>query len=237
MGPKTPVTEGDFFRQPLREQINLKHPLIRLADLINWERLGVTMSESFVSGKGRPASSPRLIAGLLYLQHAFDLSDEEVVWQWVENPYWQVFTGETYLQAEPPIDPSSLTRWRKRLGEAGVEELLAETIEAAKRAGVIKAASVKRVIVDTTVMEKAIAHPTDSRLLERCREHLVKAAARHGLKLRQNYNREAPRLGLQIGRYAHAKQYKRMRKALRTLRSRVGRVMRDVERQVAQVAD
>ena len=89
MGPKTPVTEGDFFRQPLREQINLKHPLIRLADLINWERLGMTMSESFVSGKGRPASSPRLIAGLLYLQHAFDLSDEEVVWRWVENPYWQ----------------------------------------------------------------------------------------------------------------------------------------------------
>ena len=86
-------------------------------------------------------------------------------------------------------------------------------------------------------MEKTVAHPTDSRLLERCREHLVKATARHGLKLRQNYNREAPRLGLQIGRYAHAKQYGRMRKALRTLRSRVGRVMRDVERQVAQVAD
>jgi len=84
--------------------------------------------------------------------------------------------------------------------------------------------------------EKAIAHPTDSRLLERCREHLVKAAARHGLKLRQNYNREAPRLAGQIGRYAHAKQYKRMNKALRTLRSRVGRVMRDVERQLDDVA-
>lgn len=56
----------------------------------------------------------------MYLQHAFDLSHEEIVWQWVENPYWQVITGETYLQTEPPIDPSSLTRWRKRLGEAGV---------------------------------------------------------------------------------------------------------------------
>ncbi|MGF6995067.1 IS5 family transposase [Paraburkholderia sp. GAS32] len=195
------------------------------------------MNESFASSKGRPVSSPRLIAGLLYLQHTFDLSDEEVVWQWVQNPYLQVFTGETNLQTEPPIDPSSLTRWRKRLGEAGVEELLAETIEAAKRGGVIKAASVKRVIVDTTVMEKAIAHPTDSRLLERCREHRVKAAARHGLKQRQNYNREAPRLGLQIGSYAHAKQFKRMRKALRTLRSRVERVMRDVERQFAKVAN
>ncbi|QCP55096.1 IS5 family transposase [Trinickia violacea] len=237
MGPKTPVAEGDFFRQSLREQINLKHPLVSLADLINWDRLDASMSESFVSRRGRPATSPRLIAGLLYLQHAFDLSDEEVVWQGVENPYWQVFTGETYLQTEPPIDPSSLTRSRKRLGEASVEELLAETIEAAKRAGVIKASSVKRVIVDTTVMEKAMAHPIDSRLLERCRAHLVRAAARHGLQLRQNYNREAPRLASQIGRYAHAKQYKRMRKALRTLRSPVGRVMRDVERQLDSVSD
>ena len=97
MGPKTAVSEDDLFRHPLREQINLKHPLVRLADLINWDRLGTSMSASFVSRKGRPATSPRLIAGLLYLQHAFDLSDEEVVWQWVENPYWQVFTGETYL--------------------------------------------------------------------------------------------------------------------------------------------
>ncbi|MGF6482690.1 hypothetical protein QFZ91_004917 [Paraburkholderia sp. JPY419] len=69
MGPKTPVTEGDFFRQPLREQINLKHPLIRLADLINWERLGASMSESFVSRKGRPATSPRLTCGRTPLSH------------------------------------------------------------------------------------------------------------------------------------------------------------------------
>lgn len=79
-------------------------------------------------------------------------------------------------------------------GEAGIEELLAETIEAAKRADVTKASSVKRVITDTTVMEKTFAHPTDSRLLERRREQVVKAAARHGLKLRQNHNREAPHL-------------------------------------------
>lgn len=235
MGPKTPVSEGDFFRQPLREQINLKHPLVRLADLIRWDHLDQAMSTGFRSHRGRPATGTRLIAGLLYLQHAFGLSDEEVVWQWVENPYWQVFTGETYLQTKPPVDPSSLTRWRARLGEAGVEELLAETIEAARRAGVIKASSAKRVIVDTTVAEKAIAHPTDSRLLERCREHLVKAAARYELKLRQNYNREAPRLAAQIGRYAHAKQFRRMKRSLRTLRSRVGRVMRDVQRQLDQV--
>ncbi len=214
MGPKLHVTStGDLFRHPLDEQINMDHPLVRLSSVINWDRLSALMSESFISERGRPATSPRLIAGLLYLQYMFNLSDEEVVWGWVENPYQQYFTGETYLQTKAPIDPSSLTRWRKRLGEAGVEELLAETIEAAKRCGVIQASSVKRVIVDTTVMEKAIAPPTDSRLLERCRVHLVKAAARHGLTLRQNYNRIAPRLSSQIGRYAHAKQYKRMRRA------------------------
>jgi IS5 family transposase len=82
-----------------------------------------------------------------------------------------------------PIDPSSRTRWHKRLSEAGVEDLLAETIGAAKRASVIKTSSLERVIVETIMMEKAIAHPTDSRPLERCKEHGVKAAAQRGLKL------------------------------------------------------
>lgn len=85
-------------------------------------------------------------------------------------------------------------------------------------------------------MPKAVAHPTDSRWLKRARGQLVKAAAQNGLKLRQNYNREAPRLAIQIGRYAHARQFKRMNKALRTLRGRVGRVWRDIDRQRDQVA-
>jgi len=114
---------------------------------------------------------------------------------------------------------------------------LAATIEAAKAAGLISQASVQRVIVDTTVMPKAVAHPTDSRLLDKARQHLVKAAQIHGLKLRQNYNRIAPRLAVQIGRYAHAKQFKRMRQAVRTLRSRVGRVHRDVQRQLGALSE
>jgi len=238
MGP-TPITPqtAELFKQPLAEQINMRHPMVQLAGLIDWQALEQALSESFTSKRGRPATRPRLIAGLLYLQHAFDLSDEDVVWGWVENPYWQLFTGETYLQTDPPIDPSSLSRWRRRLGEAGVEELLAHTIDAARRAGAVRESSLRRVIVDTTVMEKAVAHPTDSRLLERGRVHLVRQAKRLGLKLRQNYNREAPRLAAQIGRYAHAKQYKRMRRTLRTLRSRVGRVYRDVERQIGAVPE
>ena len=149
-----------------------------------------------MTSRGRPALPPRLVAGLLYLQHAFNASDEAVVSTWLENPYWQYFTGETYLQTELPIDPSSLTRWRKRLGEAGVELLLSLTINAAKQLTVVKERSLDRVIVDTTVMPKAIAHPTDNALLEAARQHMVAFAKENSLALRQNYNKEAPRLAI-----------------------------------------
>lgn len=118
---------------------------------------------------GASVGSPRLITGSPYLQY-FDLSDEDVVRQWLKGLYWQVVTGETYLQTEPPIEPSSLTRWRKRLGEACVEELLAETIEADDC----------RYNCDG----EAIAHPTDARPLERCR-----AAPTTGMRLPKRWNR------------------------------------------------
>ena len=212
MGPKgkNPAT-GDLFQQPLAELINLKHPLVKLAELIDWSVFETRWAEFFPSRTGRPASSPRLIAGLLYLQHTFACSDEDLIWTWVENPYWQHFCGETYFQHEPPIDPSSMTRWRQRVGEEGVEWLLTETIETARRGKMVKAKSFEKIIIDTTVMEKAVAYPTDSRLLERGRQHLVKLASALGITLRQNYNREAPRLATQVGRYAHAKQFRRMK--------------------------
>ena len=125
------------------------------------------------------------MAGLLHLQHAYDCSDEIAVNTWVENPYWQFFTGETYLQIESPIDPSSLTRWQRLIGDNGVETMLMATIKAGRTLDLLKAASTDRGIVDTTVIPNAVAHPTDSRLLD---------------KSRQNDNREAPRIVMQIGR-------------------------------------
>ena len=233
MGPKGKhPTTGDLFRQPLVELINEKHPLVRLAELIDWSIFETRWSTFFPSKTGRPATPPRLVAGLLYLQHTFACSDEELVFSWVENPYWQHFCGETYFQHEPPIDPSSLTRWRQRVGEEGVEWLLTETIAAAQRGKVVKRQSFDKIIVDTTVMEKAVAYPTDSRLLERGRQHLVKLATTLGIRLRQNYNRQAPRLAVQVGRYAHAKQFRRMKATLKSLRTLVGRVLRDIDRKL-----
>ena len=133
--------------------------------------------------------------------------------RWAETPYWQHFRGETFFQHRQPIDPSSLTRWRNRIGEEGVEWVLTETIEAGKRSGAVKGSDLKRVTVDTTVMEKNIAHPKDARLFEAARCKLVGLAREAGLGLRQSYSRLAPRLAGQVGRYAHARQFKRMRKA------------------------
>ena len=145
------------------------------------------------------------MAGLLYLQNLFALSVETVLARWLDSPYCQYFCGGTFFEHRLPIDPSSLVRWRKRIGEEGVEWLLTKIIEAANACGAVPEESMKQVIVNTTVMEKAIAHPTDSRLLETARAQLVKQAAYAGIVLRQNYNRVAPRLVLKAGRYAHAK--------------------------------
>ena len=232
-----PPEQDDLLRPRLVDLIDMRHELVKLAALIDWEFFETEWSGFFPSSTGRPATSPRLVAGLLYLQHAFRLSDEAVVARWVENPYYQHFTGETFFQHRPPIDPTSLTRWRQRIGEEGVEWLLTRTIEAGRASGAVAERSLEQVAVDTTVMEKAIAHPTDSRLLERARAQLVELAREAGIGLRQSYARLAPRLAAQVGRYAHARQFKRMRKALRTLKGYTGRVLRDLRRQLGEIPE
>ncbi len=238
MKPRKPLPEqDDLLRARLVEMIDMRHELVRLAALIDWDVFEREWTGFFPSHTGRPATLTRLVAGILYLQHAYALSDEAVVARWAENPYWQHFCGETFFQHRLPLDPSSLSRWRKRIGEAGVEWMLTETIEAGKRAGTVKSSDLKRVTVDTTVMEKDIAHPTDARLYETARRKLVGLAREAGISLRQTYSRLAPRLAGQVGRYAHARQFKRMRKALRRLKGYTGRVLRDIERQLGKVPE
>ena len=225
----------DLFRRRLDNLIDLRHPLVKLAGRMAWDALGEALAGTLPpepAGAGRPALPIRLMAGLLYLKHAHDLSDEAVCERWLENPYWQFFTGEVFFQTRLPCDASSLVRWRQRLGESGIEELLAQTIAAAQAMQAIAPRELERVIVDTTVQEKAMAFPTDSRLLEVARQKLVVLAGRHGIALRQNYEREGPKLRRRAGGYAHAKQYKRMRRVLRRQRTLLGRVIRDIRRKL-----
>ena len=170
------------------------------------------------------------MVALHYLKYTYNLSDDDVVEAWVENPYWQYFSGMKYFVHEPPIDPSSMTRWRKRIGEAGAEELLKETIAAGLKLKAVKTFQLKRVNVDTTVQEKEIRFPTDARLYDRARQLLVDHAKERKISLRQNYNRKSKHLLYRQSRYAHAKQMKRARRCTRKLRTYLGRVIRDIER-------
>ena len=170
------------------------------------------------------------MVALHYLKYTHNLSDDDVVAGWVENPYWQYFSGMKWFEHKIPIHPSSMCRWRKRIGEAGAEQLLKTTIEAGLKLKAVKPFMLKRVNVDTTVQEKEIRFPTDGRLYDRARQRLVDASKQRGIKLRQNYNRKSPQLLAQQSRYAHARQMKRAKKCTRKLRTYLGRVIRDIER-------
>jgi IS5 family transposase len=182
---------------------------------------------------GRPAKPTRLMVGLHYLKHTFDLSDEEVVTQWVENPYWQYFCGVKNFQHEFPIDPSLMTKWRNRIESKGLENLLEETIRVGFKTGTVKRVSVKKLNVDTTVQEKAISFPTDAKLYHRMRERLVHLSKEIGIKLRQNYNRKSKQSLIMQGRYSHARQMKRSKREIKKIKNYFGRVMRDIERKIA----
>jgi IS5 family transposase len=183
-----------------------------------------------VENVGRPGLPTRLVVGLHYLTHAFNESDESVVGRFLENPYWQYFCGFEYFQHELPLDPSSLVRWRKRLGPERLEKMLVQTLETAKRGKLLTQRHVEQVNVDTTVQEKAVAFPTDARLYHKARRALVRAAKEWNIDLRQNYERVGKGALIMQGRYAHARQLKRAKQQTRRLRIFLGRVMRDIRR-------
>lgn len=219
-------------RTRLANLLNESHPLVKLAQQIDWRSFDEHFGTYYSEGTGRPATSTRLMVSLHYLKYTHDLSDEAVLRGWVENPYWQYLSGMEFFCHEPPVSPSSMSRWRSRVGETGGEELLRQTIEAGLRMGAIKPSELARVNVDTTVAEKHIRFPTDARLYDRMRERLVMAARREGVALRQSYVRVGKRLLAQQSRYAHAKQWRRARRCTRRLRTILGRVIRDIERKL-----
>ena len=227
-------SQAELFRNRLSNQIKPNHPLKILSDKILWSPIEEEYSSLFIdNGKGgRPAAPVRLVVGLLLLQYLNDLSDEAVCESWVENPYWQYFCGYDFLQWDLPIDPSSLSRWRGRLGKERLEQILKLTIQAGIDTGAVTKKDMESAIVDTTVAPKNVAFPTDSRLFNKSRERLVKLAKKHKIDLRQNYNKVARKLSWQISGYLHAKQMKRAKKAISKMKTLTGRVARDIERRI-----
>jgi IS5 family transposase len=223
----------DLFRSRLDQIINMNHELVRLAGVIDWPFLEDRFGEVYSDGPGMPPLPTRLMAGLAILKHTFNLSDEEVCARWIENPYFQYLTGEEFFRHELGFDRSSMTRWRQRMGEERIEALLQESLAVALKTGAMKPPDVRRVIVDTTVQPKNVMFPTDAKLVHRARERLVGLAKTTGVDLRQSYVRVGKRALIKHQRYAHAKQFKRAGRSLRTLRTYLGRTIRDISRQIA----
>jgi transposase, IS5 family len=158
-----------------------------------------------------------------------------VVATWAENLYWQYFCGEQYFKQELPIDPSLMTRFRKRIGESGCEFILGLTVLAGLATKTVAQSSLAVVNVDTTVQDKAIAFPTDA-VLHKARKALVRMARKVGIDLRKSYERVGLEAFVRAQKYAHARQMNRARAHTRRLRTLLGRVIRDIERK-AQAQD
>ncbi len=252
------MNTADFFRSRLDAMIDMRHPLVVLTAQLPWDRIEAALAPNFshqdrtpkeqrtadllgehtvqfgggVSAAGRPRLSMRLMASLLYLKNSYNLSDEELVVRWSENVVWQYFSGQEYYEARLPCDATQIGRFRRAIGEEGLEQLLKATIETAVEIKAIKPIEFERIIVDSTVQEKAIAHPVDSRLLEIARHKVVSSAKRAGINLKQTFAKECKTLRRKAGGYAHAKQFRRMKRVVKRQRTILGVVLREVERKL-----
>ncbi len=229
--------QRELLRPALEQIIDMGHPLVLLAGKIDWGFLDRELGGVYKPGAGHPPLPIRLMAGLLILKHMHSLSDEALCARWVENPYYQYFCGEEVFRHELRFDRSSLTRWRQRLGEERLASLIQESLRVAFETGALATKDMERVVVDTTVQPKNVAHPTDARLTHEAIVKLVAFAKRHGIELRQSYRRLAKRAAIMVGRYSHAHQFKRANRELKFLRIRLGRLIRDINRKLADAPD
>lgn len=225
--PSTPNTgQGNFLFADLIDQLNPKHPLLKLSEQINWSIFEDEFSPLY-SHLGKPSKHIRLMVGLSILKHMENLSDEVLVQRWVQNPYYQAFTGEVEFQWKLPCDPSSLTNFRKRIGSAGHEKILLVSIGLHQD----KIAE-DEMCIDTTVQEKNITFPTDAKQYRKIHHHLLKIARKEKISLSRTYEKEVKRLKLHTRFATHPKNRKRARYAVRRLKTISGRLLREIQRKM-----
>jgi IS5 family transposase len=236
---RNPVNSGqqDLFRARLEAIIDLRHGLVKLSAMVDWEGLQESLKGFYSADTGRPGGSIRLMCGLLLLKQYSGLSDEGVCAAWAENPYFQYFCGEEFFQHRLPVEPPSLSIFRGRVGETGMERLFQETVRIGLAAGAVKEADLQHVSVDTTVQEKAVKFPTDLQLCNKARQVLVELAHKHGVRLRQTYTRNARKIGWTTRKALAARKPGQARAGIKTMKNYLGRVLRELERAALQRND
>ena len=228
MLPESPSQSQQRHFFDITHQLDQNHPLLALGQVLNWAALEQAFAPLY-SKKGRHAKPIRLMSGLLLIKQLYKLSDEGVVEQWAMNPYYQVFCGETSFQAAPPCHSTELVKFRKRIGEQGVEKLFALSVALHGAA-----AEEQTVLVDTTVQEKAITYPTDSKLAIKIINRLNKLAKCHGIQQRRTFVKEVKGLRLACRHFRHVKRRGKAKKALKRLRTIAGILLRELKRKLPE---
>ena len=218
----------NIFKIPLNQFIDPNHELVLLSKKIDWEKVEEDFSGYYCVDNGRPSIPIRKIVGVILLKRVYNQSDESVVERWMENPYWQYFCGETYFQHKQPFDPTELIKFRQRIGESGAEKILGLTIHLFEK----KEIEEKEVLIDTTVQEKNITFPTDTKLQKKIIEKCRKIADNEGIVLRQSYKRILKQLMIDQRFRQHPKRRKKANAAARKIKTIAGRVVRDIERKM-----
>ena len=220
--------QQNLFKTRLTELINMGHPIVKLANELSWDKMESEFQKLY-SEQGRPSVPIRKIAGMLMLKQMFKESDESVVERWVENPYWQYFTGEDFFQSNQPFDPSEFVHFRKRIKEDGLEFLLSQSVALHPRAK-----DEKEVQIDSTVQEKNITFPTDAKLAKKVIDNCVKIAKEKGIELRQTYKRVSKQHLRDAYFGHHPKRRKKAVMARKKLRTIGKKLIRELERKLPQ---
>ena len=207
--------------------LNQQHPLFLLANTIDWQQFEDNFRVYYSKKKGRPSKPVRLMCGLLMLKHIRNLSDESVVEQWSENAYYQYFCGEVSFATKAPCNPTELVHFRNRIGEAGIELILKESIRVCRDENDDKDDTG---FIDSTVQEKNITYPTDAKLHKKIIKKCQDIVQKESLPIRQTYTRTLKKLFLDQRFRNHPKNRKKAIKADRKLKTIAGRLLRELER-------
>lgn len=216
--------QKNLFRPILKEIINPNHELVVLSGKMDWNSFENEFGPLY-SNTGQPGIPIRTMVGLLILKRIYNLGDETVMDQWVQNPYFQYFCGESEFQWKAPCDPSDLVHFRKRIGTEGAELIFKISVQSRK-----DEITSTDLLIDTTAQEKNITYPTDAKLLTKVIELCNKIAKKESIQQRQNYKRTLKKLQIKQRFAHHPKRKKEAKAALRKLRTIAGRLVRELER-------
>ncbi|GKS68340.1 IS5 family transposase [Nitrosomonas sp. PY1] len=218
-----------LFETDLLLQLDRSDPLLQLALEIPWFEFDEAFSIHYSEGLGAPSKPIRLMVGLLILKQLENLSDEAVVLQWKRNPYYQAFCGMKEFQRRLPCHSTELVHFRKRIGAEGVERIFQMSV------GLHGEAALEDTVhIDTTVQEKNIAYPTDSKLAIRIINRLNKIAQAHGVQQRRTFVKEVKSLRLAIRHFRHVTKRAKAKRALKRLRTIAGILIRELRRELPQ---